>query len=74
MPFRGEEYWMAREFISAWESDKIRQLPPEFDNKLELPSIITYKKTINQDPIVVCGIVDEWLQLREHFPIEQLAL
>jgi hypothetical protein len=74
MPFRGEEYWMAREFITAWELDKIRALPPELDKDTELPAIINYKLAINPAPPVVCGTVDEWLQLREHFPIDQLAL
>ena len=74
MPFRGDEYWMAREFIDAWEKEKIRSLPAEFDNELELPSIINYKLAMNPAPVVVCGTVDEWLQLREHFPVEQLAL
>lgn len=74
MPFRGEEYWMAREFITAWELDKIRSLPPEFDKDTELPAIINYKLAINPAPPVVCGTVDEWLQLREHFSIDQLAL
>ena len=74
MPFRGEEYWMAREFITAWELDKIRALPPELDKETELPAIINYKLAINPAPPVVCGTVDEWLQLREHFPIDQLAL
>lgn len=74
MPFRGDEYWMAREFINAWEKDKIRSLPTEFDTELELPSIINYKLAINPAPVVVCGTVDEWLQLREHFSVDQLAL
>ena len=74
MPFRGEYYWMAREFITAWEQNKIQSLPTDFDKEAELPAIINYKLAINPDPVVVCGIVDEWLQLREHFPVEQLAL
>ena len=74
MPFRGEDYWMAREFITAWEQDKIRSLPTEFDKEAELPAIINYKLVINQTAPIVCGTVDEWLQLREHFSVEQLAL
>lgn len=74
MPFRGEDYWMSREFITAWEKEQIRSLPEEFDKEVELPAIINYKLAINPDPVVVCGTVNEWLQLREHFPVEQLAL
>jgi hypothetical protein len=70
MPFRGEEYWMAREFITAWELDKIRALPSELDKDPELPAIINYKLAINPAPPIVCGTVDEWLQLREHFSID----
>lgn len=74
MPFRGDEYWMAREFIKAWEENTIRSIPTEFDNEDELPAIIKYKLTTNPTAPVVVGTVDEWLQLREHFPVEQLAL
>lgn len=74
MPFRGDEYWMAREFIKAWEENTIRSMPTEFDNEDELPAIIKYKLTTNPTAPVVVGTVDEWLQLREHFPVEQLAL
>jgi len=74
MPFRGDDYWMAREFIKAWEEDKIRSLPTEFDSEPELPAIIQYKLAINPECVAVCGTVDEWLQLREHFSVSQLAL
>lgn len=70
MPFRGDEYWMAREFITAWETDKIRSLPAELNDEAELQAIIQYKETVDPYPVVVCGIVDEWLKLREHFPVD----
>ena len=74
MPFRGDEYWMAREFIHMWEEDVICSLPKELDKLAELPAIIQYKTAINPNAIAVCGTVDEWLQLREHFKKEELAV
>lgn len=74
MPFRGDEYWMAREFIHEWEENKIRSLPKELDKSAELPAIIQFKTTVNPEAVIICGTVDEWLQLREHFKREELAV
>jgi len=72
MPLRGNENWMAREFILLWEQDIIRSLPNECGDA-ELPAILAFKQNYAPDVQVIVGTVDEWLVLRQNFKMEELA-
>ena len=73
LPFRGNDFWMARAFIVEWENNRIRSLPADCGDA-ELPAIIDFKERYAPKIQVICGTVDEWLQLRQHLPKEVLAL
>lgn len=72
MPFRGEDFWMARNFIDLWERDIIRSLPADCGPS-ELPAIVAFREIHNKKFRTIVGTVDEWLQLREFFDKTDLA-
>lgn len=72
MPLRGNEFWLAREFINLWEQDVIRSLPEDCGDA-ELPAILTFKEKYAPKIQVIVGTVDEWLQLRQNLPLEDMA-
>ena len=72
MSLRGDEFWMAREFISLWETDVIRALPIDCGDA-ELPAIINFREKYAPRIQAIVGTVDEWLELRKTLPREELA-
>lgn len=72
LPFRGEEFWMARAFIELWEKDIIRSIPADCGDA-ELPAFVAFRELHHKDFRIIAGTVDEWLQLREYFDKEDLA-
>ena len=72
MPLRGNEFWLAREFILLWEKDVIRSLPTDCGDA-ELPAILAFREKYAPRIQAIVGTIDEWLQLREHLRIEELA-
>jgi hypothetical protein len=72
MPLRGNEFWLAREFINLWEQDVIRSLPEDCGDA-ELPAILAFKEKYAPKIQVIVGTVDEWLQLRQKLPLEDMA-
>ena len=74
MALRGDEMsWMAKSFITLWESDVIRALPEDCGDA-ELPAILNFRDQYAPRIQVIVGTVDEWLQLRKSLPKEELAL
>jgi len=70
--FRGDDSWLARDFISLWEQGTIRSIPQEFGDE-ELDAIVAFKNSKQVNFRVIVGNVDEWLKLREFFDIDDLA-
>ena len=72
MALRGDDNWLARAFIELWEKDVIRAIPSDCGED-ELPAIVAFKELYGKDFRIIVGTVDEWLQLRENFEVEDLA-
>lgn len=72
MALRGDDNWLARNFLDLWEKDIIRAIPADCGTD-ELPSIVAFRDLYNHNFRVIVGTVDEWLQLRQDFDKEDLA-
>lgn len=72
MALRGDDNWLARNFIELWEKDIIRAIPSDCGED-ELPAIVAFRDLYGKDFRIIVGTVDEWLQLRENFDKEDLA-